>query len=118
MEPVQIGRGDPAGWRAGEPYFHAAMEPVQIGRGDPHLRDPPGRGLGAAMEPVQIGRGDHGAWGSPPGRTAPQWSPSRSDGVTVPAGMVGQDLQVMAAMEPVQIGRGDDGPQEAFPADS
>src|ERR1022692_4126343 len=59
----------------------------------------------AAMEPVQIGRADDTGWPTRP-KIVPQWSPSRSDGVT--RTRRGEPVVVRhAAMEPVQIGRGD-----------
>src|ERR1022692_3162344 len=61
------------------------MEPVQIGRGDAIEQRAAAVGHLAAMEPVQIGRGDatRGPPSWPP--SPPQWSPSRSDGVTAPS---------------------------------
>ena len=82
------------------------------------------------MEPVQIGRGDGSRVDWADSKGLPQWSPSRSDGVTEIAefralraekpqwspsrsdGVTGIDHRVWrpadwAAMEPVQIGRGD-----------
>ena len=60
----------------------AAMEPVQIGRDDDGSRGRAGRGLHAAMEPVQIGRDDWMSGSGSRRATTPQWSPSRSDGMT------------------------------------
>ena len=84
MEPVQIGRGDPVDTAVSKHRVPAAMEPVQIGRGD---------ALSVAMgdlgstspqwEPVQIGRGDVCPLREVNLIPVPQWSPSRSDGVTI-----------------------------------
>src|ERR1022692_2415524 len=106
------------------------MEPVQIGRGALRVSPPQPQGEGAAMEPVQIGRGDALVYSSVAADSAPQWSPSRSDGVTwsrppsivpakppqwspsrsdgvTPRQLATRDGHARAAMEPVQIGRGD-----------
>ena len=82
MEPVQIGRGDYGMPGVANMPKDAAMEPVQIGRGD-RLADAEivGR-IMAAMEPVQIGRGDRWRARRKVKPAGPQWSPSRSDGVT------------------------------------
>ena len=61
----------------------AAMEPVQIGRDDPTTRATTSLVFTAAMEPVQIGRDDAmKALGIRLAMWLPQWSPSRSDGMT------------------------------------
>ena len=84
MEPVQIGRDDMPPRRRPQPHERAAMEPVQIGRDDSRVHD--GRRAGRS----------------------PQWSPSRSDGMTMNAPYY-QPAHQPAAMEPVQIGRDDVG---------
>ena len=59
------------------------------------------------MEPVQIGRDDAIDMAVPSSSwNWPQWSPSRSDGMTS-ARQVDPDVPQPAAMEPVQIGRDD-----------
>ena len=63
------------------------------------------------MEPVQIGRDDLDAWAVVPSYQVPQWSPSRSDGMTTPDQLAALSA-IAAAMEPVQIGR-DDSPADS-----
>src|ERR1022692_1035161 len=84
------------------------MEPVQIGRGDSGTAS-------AAMLSVAVtpqwspSRSDGVTWGAVSaemGDDGPQWSPSRSDGVTFDPISDHNPLMV-TAMEPVQIGRGD-----------
>ena len=82
------------------------MEPVQIGRDDPvHTGN-----SGAVATPQWSPSRSDGmtlCWlASPSAAEQPQWSPSRSDGMTRCHGARrGQGAQ--AAMEPVQIGRDD-----------
>ena len=82
MEPVQIGRGDTMARIVSGSGVTAAMEPVQIGRGDGGVVAVLRGQRAAAMEPVQIGRGDRSQRLRDGVITLPQWSPSRSDGVT------------------------------------
>ena len=59
------------------------------------------------MEPVQIGRDDALLWLMyQQSGVMPQWSPSRSDGMTKHVATTTNPLHT-AAMEPVQIGRDD-----------
>ena len=82
MEPVQIGRDDPRPERVEVAVVRAAMEPVQIGRDDVPLVLGALADAAAAMEPVQIGRDDLATDREAIELYWPQWSPSRSDGMT------------------------------------